>query len=521
MGKEFTQIQYKKLYEIATRTPTVLPFINDTPKKKDLRRKKATGNGWDAFSFYAKTYYPHAITKPFCDDHRDAFNYLEGNIAGITAMTAFRGFAKTVLFGCIYSLWKITKKEIDYIMNVAADEDLAAERSLFMLNQCTNNKRLLTDYPFMQAMDTDEYNFYLKNKTRIRARSIRQALAGTWNPKTAKRVGLFVCDDIDKEENIGNQSIGKRRMEKITGELFGALDPSIKARGIWLGNLVHPNYAICQFKKLLIGEIKANEPNSDPENRQHLISGKKILLEYPVEKKDGTSRWEEQYPTDSLPELKTTYGPTGYQRWMLGIDVIDGNIFKNEWFAEWQNLPPMKRMIMRADPSWGQKGCYKSIEVIGFPLSKNDDHFYMEICWLRQTSNNIFFKVYYDTYRKMSVKYGSRFRAWMETSYGQQRILNDFDRWCKDNKLPIISYHIKHDNVKSNKNLDIESIDIEIESGKLLLPPGQDTPTLKSQFLTYPQGYIDGPDNTARLLKLFPEFSIGKSRIRVRSSKGY
>ena len=128
------------------------------------------------------------------------------------------------------------------------------------------------------------------------------------------------------------------------------------------------------------------------------------------------------------------------------------------------------------------------------------------------------FKVFYDTYRKMHNKYGSRFRAWLETSYGQQRILNDFDRWCVDNKLPPISYHIKHDNVKSNKNLDIESIDTVIESGKLLLPPGQDTPVLKSQFLTYPQGYIDGPDNTARLLRLFPEFNLGKGRVRVRSS---
>ena len=405
-------------------------------------------------------------------------------------------------------------------MNVAADEDLAVERSLFMLNQCTINKRLLNDFPFMTAVDTDEINFYLKNKTRIRARSIRQALAGTWNPKTAKRVGLFVCDDIDKEENIGNQSIGKRRMQKINGELFGALDPSIKARGIWLGNLVHPNYGICQFKQLLIGEIKANEPNSNPESRQHLVSGKKILLEYPVEKRDGTSRWEEQYPTNSLPELRATYGPTGYQRWMLGIDVIEGNIFKNEWFTEWVKLPKMKRIIMRADPAAGQKGCFKSIEVIGVPLAKDDNHFYMEICWLRQTSNNIFFRVYYDTYRNMSVKYGSRFRAWFETSYGQQSLLIEFDRWCMKNKLPAISRHIKHHNPRGNKLLDIESIDTVIESGELLLAPGQDTPTLKSQFLTYPQGYIDGPDNTARLLQLFPEFSIGKNRVRVRHSKG-
>jgi hypothetical protein len=33
-------------------------------------------------------------------------------------------------------------------------------------------------------------------------------------------------------------------MEKITQELAGALSPEGNGKIVWLGNLVHPNYAI-------------------------------------------------------------------------------------------------------------------------------------------------------------------------------------------------------------------------------------------------------------------------------------
>jgi hypothetical protein len=65
--------------------------------------------------------------------------------------------------------------------------------------------------------------------------------------------------------------------------------------------------------------------------------------------------------------------------------------------------------------------------------------------------------------------------------------------------------------------LRIERTDIVIETGKVLFPDGQDTPTLINQYLTYPQGYIDGPDALAGCLERFNEYDIGKNRIRVRS----
>jgi len=50
----------------------------------------------------------------------------------------------------------------------------------------------------------------------------------------------------------------------------------------------------------------------------------------------------------------------------------------------------------------------------------------------------------------------------------------------------------------------------------VLFPEGQDTPTLISQFLTYPDGYIDGCDALAGCLERFSEYDIGRNRVRVR-----
>jgi hypothetical protein len=280
------------------------------------------------------------------------FEIVESNL-GITAVTGFRGLGKTVLMGVIYPIWKIIKGE-KYVIHTAADADLAEERTAFTFNELTNNKRLLNDFEDLIPLDSDESDFYLRNKCRIRARGIKQSFRGSINPRTSTRPGLVVCDDIDKEENMGNQSIGKKKMDKIIQEIGGALDPITSGRIIWLGNLVHPNYAICQYEQDLIDEIKSENELFYPDDVQHFFTKVKILLRFSLEDQNGKSVWEEQYPTSELPILRQKFGLTGYLREFLGNPVIEGNIFKNHWFKKY-HIPPkkFKRVWMYADPAWG------------------------------------------------------------------------------------------------------------------------------------------------------------------------
>ena len=510
---KFTQRQHKALAEIAARTAHLRPFADCSPQARAERIERATGDGWGAFSYFCETYFPHIFSLPFCQAHETMFAEVEKS-TGIIAITGFRGLGKTVLMGVVYPIWRIIKGE-RFVIHTAADSDLAEERTAFTLHELQNNQRILTDWPELKPVDQDKEDFYLRNKTRIRARSIKQTHRGTINPKTARRPGLIVCDDIDKEENQGNQTIGRRRMEKISQELAGALAPDGEGKIIWLGNLVHPNYAICQFLELISGEIRADNPNIDLEHRTVLKAREKAILRFSLEDQRGRSTWEAQYPTARLPLLRAKYGHTGYQREMLGQPVIEGNVFKNHWFTKWKNLPEpreIKRVWMYADPAWGQKGCYKAVVSIGY----DGRRFYVIHVWIRQTENTKFFRYLYDAYHELDRVYGVKFRAAIETVFGQARILADFDDWADKNGLPPISHRIKHIETKENKNLRIERTETSIETAAVLFPDGQDTPTLISQFLTYPDGYLDGPDALAGCLERFREYNIGRNRVTVR-----
>ncbi len=537
---KFTQKQKKRLEEIAGKTAHIMPFAGDTPQAKAMRIEMASRENWDGFSYFCVTYFPNIFTRPFCSIHQTMFEETEA-ACGVIGITGFRALGKTVLMGIAYSIWKIMLGE-RYVIFLAADIEQAQEKTEFILNELNNNKRLLADYPDMKPVDEDTKNFYLKNKTRIRAKSIKTTIRGTINPKTARRPGLINCDDIDKEENQGNQKIGGRKMDKIRQEVRGLLDPQKPGRVLWLGNLVHPNYAICQYKELLKNEILGgiNDFNAEDAKGQKeldsclrrndgsepvtlesleqltiLRAPNKILMRFSLEKPDGTSAWEEQYPTANLPAIRSEYGNTGYQREMLGRPVIEGNIFKSEWFTIYKQLPEpskIKRVWMYADPAWGDKGCFKSVTAIAYDGYK----FYMTHVWLRQTQNTKFFRYFYDTYQELDRTYKYKFRAAMDTTFGQQRMLDDFDQWCRANGLPPISHHIKHIDLKEDKNMRIERTETIIETAKLVFPEGQDTATLISQYGSYPDGYIDGPDGVAGNLERFCEYDIGKNRVRVR-----
>ncbi|MDD2230204.1 MAG: hypothetical protein PHY48_12405, partial [Candidatus Cloacimonetes bacterium] len=144
------------------------------------------------------------------------------------------------------------------------------------------------------------------------------------------------------------------------------------------------------------------------------------------------------------------------------------------------------------------------------------NRFYVIHVWIRQTENTKFFRYYYDAYQELDRTYRVKARAACETTYGQARILADFDRWATDINLPPISHRIKRIDNKDNKNLRIERTETIIETAKILFPDGQDTPTLISQFLTYPDGYIDGCDALAGCLERFSEYDIGRNRVKVR-----
>lgn len=510
--KRFNQRQRRALERIATKTPTIHPFAGDTPKAKEKRIQGVLEDDWNAFATFSQTYFPHIFPLPFCPAHEDMFRHTH-KFNGINGITGFRELGKTVLMGIVYPIWRLVKGDT-FIVHVAADAELASVRSMFTHHELGANRRLLVDFPHLRPTTEDPTAFFTTSNAWIIARGIRSSFRGLINPRNAKRPDVIVCDDIDQEQNQGNQSIGRRKLRKIVEEIGGAIATDSDAVVIFLGNLVHPNYSISMLREEILAEIRQDDPEFMPGHNQALITPQRKLLAYSLENPDGTSAWEEKYPTASLPEVRQRFGSTGYQREMLGIAVIDGNIFKNEWFTYYSTPPKnsqLKRVWLYSDPAWGQKGCFKAVVAIGY----DGFQFYTLRVWVRQVENSIFFQYLHDALTELKQTYGARFRSAIETSFGQARLLQDFDRWCQENHLPPISHWMKQIDNRENKNLRIEATETSIQSGRVLFPVGQDMPTLRSQFLTYPDGYIDGPDAFAGCLERFHEYAP-RHRVRIR-----
>jgi hypothetical protein len=506
---KFTKLDYRRLENISSRIVSCQPFLDDSPQEQLKRIKQATAEGWNAFNYFAKTYFPHIVDLEFAPVHRFMFNVVEKS-SGVTSITGFRGLGKSAMFGYIYPVWKILKGE-KYVIYGAANIEQSTEKVDFIVYEFENNKRLLADFPQLKIKDTDENVFFLANNTKIRAVSIKQTIRGTINSRCGKRPGLVILDDIDEEHNVGNMTIGKRKMDKIIQEIRGALDPSSKGKVLWLGNLTHPNFAICQFKKLITEEIKA-EKDKINEDVLCLYGDEKRLVQIPLEKNDK-SLWEAQYPTANLPALKKELGMIGYLREMMGKSLIDGLIFKASWFISGK-IPPdrdFREVWLYIDPAWGQKGCFKSIFAVGF----NGYQYYVLKSWCRQCENSKMFEYLYHIFLELKQRFGVRVRFSYEANFAQKRLMTDFDNWCQQSRYNPISHFFKPINNTENKNLRIEALEPVIESGKVIFCEGQDMPTVIGQFTSYPQGYIDAPDALAGCLERFNSFGK-RNRVTIK-----
>jgi hypothetical protein len=70
--------------------------MDDNPEAKAECIRRTTGEGWDAFSFFCHTYFPHIFPLPFCPAHETMFDeagsvsqfltYPDGYIDGCDAL---------------------------------------------------------------------------------------------------------------------------------------------------------------------------------------------------------------------------------------------------------------------------------------------------------------------------------------------------------------------------------------------------------------------------------------------------
>lgn len=358
-SKEFDKKVLELIQQIKDKTAA---FINDTKDLQLVRKKQAAE---DLF-FFAKTYFPHYIDKPFGKFHCELHEKTSKDKV-ITAVAGPRAHGKTVLLSIIKPLWLALHEKKKFLAFVSDNEDLAKERTVAIQLELIYNKRIIHDFGEQLKVATGaESDFVISEGARFLALGYKQPIRGKLHGHY--RPDYIVIDDFESHTSR-NPKIAKSKLEYVREEAFGAL-PDKTGNVVWLGNLTHKESALFLFKKACIEES----------------SDQLIFLLYKAIKDDGSLLWPEGYSHQDLMTIKAAMGTLGFERHFQMNPITEGIKFKSAWF-KYNSVPGhFDSVVTAVDPSLGkgQGNDYKAIITVA--LAK--ERYYLLDVWIRKASIN-------------------------------------------------------------------------------------------------------------------------------------
>jgi predicted phage terminase large subunit-like protein len=470
MNTQVTPRNYESLIEDLVRSIKLhaTPFKDSDPVACAKRRQRALLD----YEFFATSYFPQHITKPFGAFHREIIS-AASTPKTITAIAAPRAHGKTVNLAVIKPIWHILRGDSHFFVAVAENEDLAKERTGSIAAELANNDRLLMDFgPQMPSIWADE-DYIVSGTCRVLALGYRQPIRG----KTfgSYRPDYIVIDDFESHQAT-NLRIAREKKNYVREEAFGAL-PMENDRGIiiWLGNLTHADSALNLFKK---------DCEDEPSNPQIRFILRRAILE------DGTPLWPEAFTLDDLRVIEQAVGSIGFQRHYMMNPIVEGIKFLTEWFRYYDHLPErFESIVSYCDPSLSARATadYKAVLTLGLAAQR----YYLLDAWVRRASINTMLLYLYELDRRYPTRIFMEDVLW-------QKVLWEFIPPLSETQgylLPVAGV-----SNKLPKDQRIEAITPIFEWGWILFPSAKtsDTLLLEEQLLGFPSHpNDDAPDALA------------------------
>lgn len=483
-------------------------FPNDTADLQLARVKRAKG---DPLYFF-ETYFPHYVTSPFADFHREEVDkiveVLNSTEAVIMGEAWSRGYAKSSLFAIMLPIWAAVTKLSNFTIAVAADKELAMERTAAIRVELQYNARIRQDFPEM-AMEEgsgEEHDFIVPNNVRMRAQGYKQGIRGKSHGPHRPR--LIIIDDLESHKDT-NPKIGVEKLKYVVEEAFGAFG----SKGgviVWLGNMTHSQHAISLFY-----ERCKNETDNPG------ISFRKVIAE-----ENGISNWKEAYPIAKLRQIEQVMGKHGYARHYLMKPGIDGDVFKDEWFrfvnpyalAQMQQenkinlgfeikLPTHEELLAApkitfTDPSMGEKETndYKATITVAFW----GGHYWIIDVKIQKCTIIEMLEYMYEVDKRYKT------RQFMEDIFWQKLIREYLPAVAakKGYTLPIAGH-----SPRLNKGERILALQPLFQYGSIFhCVQSKDWNLMKEQLLGFPNaGNDDGPDALAAAIEMFKHTAVERT----------
>lgn len=483
-----------------------------TPLLKKDKGERVSRSAAD-LEYFAKTYFPHYITKPGSQLHGYLYEKLQEMIlravdTGIgdkECDAAPRGHAKSTVATLILPIWCIAYKYRKFVLIVSETSAQSEDFISFVKTELESNERLRQDFPEMcdEGPKWRATDIITRNGCRIRGLGAGQKV-GRGMRFGAARPDLVIGDDLENDENV----ISPDQRAKMDRWFFRVLMKVGKQYTCYvvIGTLIHydsllanllkkPGWKGKKFRAVIrwsdanglweaweaiFTDIRVDkeiaEKNADAffaQHREEMLAGTAVL-------------WEEEEDYYYLMKMRVSEGPSHFDSEKQNEPINpDDCLFQEEWFQYWDDTDISGYPLYAAiDPSLGGKSKHHDPSAILGGRYKDG------IIWLE----------YADIERRHPDRIIDDTLAIHERDHIQECGVEtvQFQSFFKDTLEKIahekgITLNVSEIRQSKNKRLRIESLQPWIKNGWIRFKPTMGV--LIDQLKKYPMAdHDDGPD---------------------------
>ncbi len=447
---------------------------------------------------WCRTYLPHYFEAPFADFHKRMMQAV-GEPGMPTFVCAFRGAGKSVLLTLARPLHRVLTGQAPYLIFGSQVQKLAAQNMDCVKLELEHNARLHGDYGEPEISGpSDRWTVSVPHRRgacRLEAFGIGMSPRGRRHGE--HRPTEFIGDDLEDAELARNPEREQNLWDWLMDEVLPALEPD-RAVFTVLGTMFGPQCMMARARQLAGRRDGAGRPLG------------RVFLQKATE--EGHTVWPERFSDETLDRVRATIGLRNWLRNYALSPDDPSRPFRPDWLGTYRpeevDVQELD-VVVFLDPAVSSSGCPRALVAVGADRRRGTR--YVLDAWIETGSPmEMIGKLF---------EFDGRFapRVIGIESNGGYALIRPLLREVearRGRRLP--ARYVNHSRPKA---LRIESLCAPFEQGRWRFPayPSAGVKTLQEQFLSYPDGYVDGPDAAAGCEELLPQPGVGRDRRRYRS----
>ena len=334
--------------------------LGASPEEGERRQTRARKE----FQFFAKTYFPHYISRHDSDLHRYLYKRLpkitrkptssKSKIGVKLAIAAPRGEAKSTLVTQIFTIWCVVTGHRRYIPIIMDTQHQAAAMLEAIKVELESNSRLMLDFPEACGVGSVWKAGVMVTKGGVKlqafgsGRRMRGLRHGSYRPD------LVICDDLENDENVRSRE-QRNKLEhwlRTTVLKLGAADDSMDL--VVVGTILHHDSLLSRLMQNPLWESRRFQAVlSWPSNMAIWDQWQEILIN---DSEKEANRFYRQHRAEMEAGSQVSWPKVRTLETLMKIRARDGAI---AFDAELQNQPMRENALfqeplfwVRSNPGW-------------------------------------------------------------------------------------------------------------------------------------------------------------------------